>query len=113
MIIGKVHHRLRFLTISLSYGLSPASLRGRRASVSQARGFSRAPLPLRACRSSCLGQELRGEDSHSVQQSGESIDPRAFGRHRLITAGCAADAKILHINFKARLPGKLDSSLMI
>lgn len=77
MIIDKVHHWLCFLTISLSYSLPPAlaclspetcwrclSFHLKGTSLSQ------ASLSLRACRFSCLGQELRGQDSHSAQQSG-------------------------------------------
>lgn len=107
MIIGKVHHRLRFLTIALSYSPPARPSPGTPERPSQRRGAFWAAVG----RSSRLGQDLRGRDGHSEQQSGESIDPGAFGRRRLITAGCSAHAKILHINFKARLPGKLDLPL--
>lgn len=84
---------------------SPTPLQGPPERPSQRRGAFWDAVG----RSSRPGQELRGRDGHSEQQSGESIDPGAFGRRRrLITAGCSADAKILHINSKARLPGKLD-----
>lgn len=78
MIIGKVHHLLRFLTISLSYSrlsrffLLPSRdlkrfgcflLKDTRLFTTT---ISEVSLSLRACRFSCLGQELRGRDGHSV-----------------------------------------------
>lgn len=97
MIIDKVHHRLRFLTISMSYSyirlpLACSSLQGLRKGglLKDTRLFStaisEASLSLRACRSSCLGQELRGQDSHSVELSEKKV---LIYEHLAATSSCA------------------------
>lgn len=82
MIIDEVYHLLHFLTISLSYSLSPAFYLLLSRDLERVRGVSsqryevfsaaitKVSLSLRACHFSCLGQELRGQDSHSAEQSG-------------------------------------------
>ena len=99
MIIDKVHHPLRFLTISLSYGRSrlpffACSSPGCMEGVSGGGGLSaqtRKAFPaaiseasLRACRFSCLGQELRGQDSHSGTIRGKVL----IYEHLAATSSC-------------------------
>lgn len=119
MIIDKVHHLLRFLTISMSYSRFSAFylfmsrglngdwvlflLKDMKAFIFYffpLQPISEASLSLRACCFSCLGQELRGQDGHSVKQSVEkywSVSILAATSSCTLPLAGQGEAGILHI----------------